>query len=342
MSVKAENEPKIIVDEMELVFSDQGPVIAEDTGRTLIPLRFVLESTGARVSWNGETKTVKADAADNRNAVELVIGSNEMKIYYFPSVIKVMSDVVTIDQAPIIMNDRTMIPVRAVLEGLGCKVEWNEETRTINITSRNYARYMRNQGVEGYEVVYPLAEGELSFDKLPQLEEGYEYDPKNDLPALSLSATAREVKVGDTFDIYVELNNPEKIGTNPMLTAFILSLVHNADKAELVTYMCIDKDEEYEGIYGEIIDSYMFDSTRLSSIVNLGATERYVEESGKILKLTFKATSEGEMSFALSKRNHAEYGFDAELTFYADEKNIVLTDADEIYIDIEPVVITAK
>ena len=49
LSVHANEAPTVIVDERELVFVDQGPVIVEETGRTLIPIRFVLESAGARV-----------------------------------------------------------------------------------------------------------------------------------------------------------------------------------------------------------------------------------------------------------------------------------------------------
>ncbi len=35
---------------------------------------------------------------------------------------------------PIIMNGRTMLPLRFVAENLGCKVGWDPNTRTITIT----------------------------------------------------------------------------------------------------------------------------------------------------------------------------------------------------------------
>lgn len=38
------------------------------------------------------------------------------------------------EQEPTIANDRTMVPMRAVFEALGCNVEWDEETRTITST----------------------------------------------------------------------------------------------------------------------------------------------------------------------------------------------------------------
>ncbi|MBQ4347028.1 MAG: copper amine oxidase N-terminal domain-containing protein, partial [Firmicutes bacterium] len=35
------------------------------------------------------------------------------------------------DQPPIIENDRTLVPLRAIFEALGAEVEWNSETRSI-------------------------------------------------------------------------------------------------------------------------------------------------------------------------------------------------------------------
>ena len=38
------------------------------------------------------------------------------------------------DVAPIIVNDRTMLPIRFVAEKLGATVGWEEETRTVTVT----------------------------------------------------------------------------------------------------------------------------------------------------------------------------------------------------------------
>ena len=37
---------------------------------------------------------------------------------------------VTMDAAPKIVNNRTMIPLRFLSENLGCDVEWDNDTRT--------------------------------------------------------------------------------------------------------------------------------------------------------------------------------------------------------------------
>ena len=38
------------------------------------------------------------------------------------------------DQTPIILNDRTMVPMRTIFESLGYKVNWNQSTKTVTAT----------------------------------------------------------------------------------------------------------------------------------------------------------------------------------------------------------------
>ncbi len=44
---------------------------------------------------------------------------------------------ITAEVAPQLINERTMVPVRAVLEEIGAKVSWNEETKTITAEKGN-------------------------------------------------------------------------------------------------------------------------------------------------------------------------------------------------------------
>ncbi len=46
----------------------------------------------------------------------------------------VNGETVTNDVAPVIVNDRTMLPIRFVAETFGATVEWNETTRAVNVT----------------------------------------------------------------------------------------------------------------------------------------------------------------------------------------------------------------
>lgn len=112
---------KVTVNGSEMSF-DQPPIIVD--GRTLVPLRAIFEAFGAQVDWNGDTRTVMA-VKDN-TTIKLKIGEKA---------IEVNGEHKKLDAAPQVVNDRTLVPVRAVSEALGCMVDWNGDTRTVIIKS---------------------------------------------------------------------------------------------------------------------------------------------------------------------------------------------------------------
>lgn len=104
---------------------DVPPQIIE--GRTYLPIRWVAEPLGAAVDWNGIEKKVTVQLKDV--VIELWVGRNLARVngnYKFidPDNPKVV---------PLIIEGRTMLPIRFVAENLGCKVNWNPLTRTAAI-----------------------------------------------------------------------------------------------------------------------------------------------------------------------------------------------------------------
>ena len=95
------------------VTTDTAPVIKND--RTLVPIRFIAEALGARVYWTEENQAVLIMGDYDYQNVSLNIGSNEMNVH---------GDVKTLDVAPEIMNERTMVPLRAISEAFGKEVLW--------------------------------------------------------------------------------------------------------------------------------------------------------------------------------------------------------------------------
>lgn len=122
--VPASAEEKVItvVVDGEAVNFDVPPQIIND--RTMVPVRAIFEALGATVSWNDETKTVTATKEES--VVSLTINSNVMKVNDTEK---------TIDVPAQIVNDRTLVPVRAISEAFECAVEWDQETYTVTITS---------------------------------------------------------------------------------------------------------------------------------------------------------------------------------------------------------------
>lgn len=91
-------------------------------GRTLIPIRAVIEAMGGTVDYDaGEQKiTLKKD----NDTLQMWIGKSNIKLN---GTAKIM------DTAPIILNGRTMVPVRFVAENFGYSVAWKAVEQTVVI-----------------------------------------------------------------------------------------------------------------------------------------------------------------------------------------------------------------
>ncbi len=125
-----EKKINVTVNGVEIVFSDQQPVIINE--RTLLPIRSVMEAMGKTVSWESETSTVII--SDDTTTVKLTINSDVMQ----QSVVDEanggsFSFEVPLDTPPMIINDRTCLPVRAVAEAFMATVDWDESTSTVMI-----------------------------------------------------------------------------------------------------------------------------------------------------------------------------------------------------------------
>lgn len=93
---------------------DVAPVIVND--RTLVPIRFVTESLGGKVAWNEKEKEVV-----------LTIDGKEIKM----TIGKVLEKY---GVAPVILNDRTYMPVRFVADELGATTTWDAVSKMVTVT----------------------------------------------------------------------------------------------------------------------------------------------------------------------------------------------------------------
>ncbi len=111
----------VILDGAKLEFDVPAQIIND---RTFVPLRVIFEAMGAEVEWDGDARKVSAVKGDT--TVEMTIDS---------TVMSVNSQEITLDVPPQIVDDRTLVPARAVAESFGAEVEWDGDTRTVIITS---------------------------------------------------------------------------------------------------------------------------------------------------------------------------------------------------------------
>jgi hypothetical protein len=118
----AADDVKVILDGTELAFDVPPQII---NGRTMVPMRKIFELLGAVVEWDEATKTVTA--TKNETVIIMQIGN---------ATISVSGEDITLDVPPQIVNSRTLVPLRAVAEGLEANVSWDIATRSAIIKSK--------------------------------------------------------------------------------------------------------------------------------------------------------------------------------------------------------------
>jgi hypothetical protein len=107
------------------------PVIIKEWGRTVIPIRAIVEVLGGSIDWNDTEKMVAITLKDT--TIRLWISKPQAQVDA-PLLILKWIDESNHKVVPEIINGRTMVPVRFVAEILGAKVDWDSTTKTITIT----------------------------------------------------------------------------------------------------------------------------------------------------------------------------------------------------------------
>lgn len=111
-------------------FKGQEPFIDKNY-RTMVPIRFISEALDKNVYWNSSKNEVKIK--DLKNEIILIIDKNYgyingKRIFY--------------DTNPIIINNRTYVPIRFISEVLGYNVDWIQDTRTVVIDNNHKDYYL--------------------------------------------------------------------------------------------------------------------------------------------------------------------------------------------------------
>lgn len=117
----------------ELLTFDVAPAIINN--RTMVPLRKIFESLGADVKYDENTKQITAVKGD----ITVNLCVNSLNMY-------VNDKLYELDIPATVVNNRTLVPIRAVSEAFDCDVEWIEEEKNVKITSK-YAEGENNEEV---------------------------------------------------------------------------------------------------------------------------------------------------------------------------------------------------
>jgi len=292
---KAQEQPQVIpvlIDGLPVAF-DVQPVIAN--GRTLVPFRAIAEALNVNVAWDGADQTVLA--SDGKISVKLRIGD---KTAY-------RNDTsVTLEAPPVILDGRTLIPLRFFSEAFNCRVAWDEALHGVQIASP-----LRAMTVTGFYALgdketsswtnlfgqaYP-AEGSGNTDVVSVLALGwYSLDQKGNLLNDSDSGWRRPdgwediLKAADKYklktEMVVQLTDGGGTLTNLLTNQAAMAKAISGITKESLTYKGVNLD--FEGLgwrdEGEKLTAVRSDFARF---VRLLSGE--LKKSGRSLTLTLHA-----------------------------------------------------
>lgn len=110
-----------------------GIPFIDENNRSQVPFRAVLEAAGASVTWNQENMV--ASASKGGITVDIPIGSKKIYKNGYP---------ILNDTTSRIVNGRTYLPIRIVLETIGYDVMWNASENSVTAYAKDASALLTN------------------------------------------------------------------------------------------------------------------------------------------------------------------------------------------------------
>lgn len=160
LSLKKNEKPPIsVVLDGDIVKFDVAPSIIND--RTMVPMRAIYSALNADVAWDDKTKTVLGKK-DNVT-VKLIIGDNTAYVN---------EKQVKLDSPAVIIDGRTLVPLRFIAQSLGAKVSWNALTRAAVLTTPKYNIKNEPIAIKSYVYTYEKIERSLNKESFSFIKKG--------------------------------------------------------------------------------------------------------------------------------------------------------------------------
>lgn len=127
VSVCAQNSIAVLLDGQALSFDVEPQII---NSRTMVPMRAIFTVLGANVEWVEEHRLIIA--SKNTSIITMMI---DQPIMHIGNLETEEQSVIELDSPPVIVDSRTLVPVRTISDALGVEVDWDQETRTVILSS---------------------------------------------------------------------------------------------------------------------------------------------------------------------------------------------------------------
>ena len=180
--------------------------------RTMVPLRKIFEVLNCMVDWNGDTRTVTATKDDtililqiDNKVARKIVNGNETKI--------------ALDTAPIIYNNRTLVPLRFIVESLEKQVGWDASNYTAIIMDYEY--FANNLKVK-VPALYEIVSNDYDNFDIEIIRNYYDQvDSKNNNTAV---VKANVIKVGESYNAQINFS-----GSNELMKEIVEEGWNNID-----------------------------------------------------------------------------------------------------------------
>lgn len=239
-TVSADEEIKIKIDEEYKIF-DVSPVIISD--RVMVPMRGIFETLGAKIGWEESTKMVLATKGEQYVSVQI----NNPDAF-------LNGEKITLDAPPQIINSRTMVPIRFVAESLGCKVDWDDTSKTVIISTDAST-------TETIKKVAIVKLDDLGYSSYQSFNKAYEFFKSYGINNIGIGAIASKVEVGKGEPGYEEFVSTVKKWIANGTEIWNHGYLHRRESSS--------QTEEMEGYEYFSVDSYQTQYSNLKKAVDI-------------------------------------------------------------------------
>ena len=207
------NTPQVsvTVDGERVVFEDQQPVIVD--GRTLVPVRGVFEHVGFEVDWDYDERVATLTSDD----YEVIIPAGS-------ATFTTNGVSHTLDVPAQIIGNRTMLPIRAVLESVGYNVYWDHANRTVIVLSMSAMELL----VKSQDAMQEVGEFESVFETRMYVEE--------DGQTVSIVVTGEMTSFANPLKVKQVIETVLSDGTDTMETKMEMYMIHEGDYIKIYMY----------------------------------------------------------------------------------------------------------
>ena len=208
-ALAAQNDISIVIDNQKVQFTDDsGQPFLDANGRTQVPLRVVMEQYGCDVEWDSASSSAVITKDDTE--VVVPIGADY---------IVVMGNIVPMDTVSQLVNGRTYLPIRAVLDAFDANVTWSNGT--VSVTSPTHYSFDNIYVNDDGELIFELANGqEINAGNISDGKDG-----KDGKDGVSVT----DAYVDQSGNLMIELSSGRTINAGNISTGGTMSNLTFAD-----------------------------------------------------------------------------------------------------------------